>query len=578
MVLHQDGPAFMVDNDRAQPAGDLLSAGWQALGEGAWEHGRTCFQAAADSDATPEALEGLAMAAWWLDDVPVVFDSRERAYRLFRRRGDRLGAARVATWLGLDHYIYRGELAIANGWLQRAQRLLEGIEACAEHGWLAVWQAHIALLEHDDVATAGRTSAETVTLARSLGLFDLEMLALALEGLTLVSNGQVGEGMRRLDESTTAALAGEVADPDAIVTTCCYLIYACVRVRDFDRAAQWCAKVEQASRRWSYRSMLSVCRGHYAAVLIWRGHWQKAEAELTTATRELLATRAGWAAEGILRLAELRRRQGRHDDAAALFARMPGHPHALAGQAELAFDQGDLAAAADLVERFLRRVPPDNLTERAAGLELAVRIRAARGAIDPARAALAELDAAAVLVGTGPLRGSASLARGFVAAAMGDADAARHCFEDAVDLFEHYGAPFEAALARLALARVLPALDRHAAAASEARAALAVFQRLGAAHEAARAVALLHELGANARFTADMGRDLAGLTRREVDVLALVARGRSNQQIAEQLFISVRTVERHITTIYEKLGAEGRTARAIATAWAIEHGLTRLPA
>ena len=560
----------MVKHDPQPQIDDHLAAGYQALADAAWTTGFACFQTAVRAHESAEAHEGLAMAAWWLDDVPVVFASRERAYRLYRQRGDRLGAARCAIWLGLDHYIYRGELAITNGWLQRAHRLLDGLEPTAEHGWLAIWGAHIALFDQNDVATARKVSAETLALARSLGLADLEALSLALEGLAMVSAGQVSEGMRRLDESTTAAVSGDVSDFDAIATICCYLIFACERVRDYDRAAQWCEKVEAISLRCDYRSMFPVCRTHYAAVLIWRGDWPRAEAELIEAMRQLTSSRRGWAPDSIVRLAELRRRQGRLDEAAALFEQSTSDARSLLGLAELALERGDPAVAADLVDRFLRRVPLEDRTERAEGLELAVRLQIRQGATDHARDALAELEMTAALLGTNPLRALANLSRGRLAAAVNHTDLARRALEDAVDTFQHAGAPYETALARLDLAHVLAGDERRHAATNEARAAFDAFQQLGAQPAARQAAGLLRELGST---VTDGSRDPAGLTRRELDVLRLLARGGSNQQIADELFISIRTVERHISTVYEKIGATGSAARAVATAYAITHGI-----
>ncbi len=557
------------DDARRQPD-DHLVAGYRALAEAAWETGLAHFQAAVRAGESAEAFEGLAMAAWWLDDVATIFASRERAYRLYRQRDDRQGAARVAIWIALDHYIYRGEPAITDGWLQRAGRLLEGLESTAEYGWLAIWSGHVALFDHNDVDAARRASASALALGRSLGNADLEALALALEGLAMVSAGDVDEGMRRLDESTTAAVSGDVSDYDAIATICCYLIFACERVRDYDRAAQWCAKVEEISLQCDYRSMFPVCRTHYAAVLIWRGEWRQAEAELVEATRRLTATRRGWAPDSTVRLAELRRRQGRVDEAAALFARAANDARSLLGLAELALDRDDPATAADLVDRFLRRVPPADRTERAGGLGLAVQVQVVLGEIDAAQTRLAELDTTARQVGTGPLRALACLARGRVAGALGDHDAARRVLEDAVDGFEQAGAPYETAVARLELARVLRAAGRRPAAAAEARAALASLTRLDARPLARRAGTLVRDLEAPAA-----GRipEPDRLSRRETEVLRLLAGGASNQQIADALYISIRTVERHVSTIYAKLGATGTAARATATAWAIAHGI-----
>jgi LuxR family transcriptional regulator, maltose regulon positive regulatory protein len=185
----------------------------------------------------------------------------------------------VATGLAMD-YVFRGEYAVANGWIQRAHSLLEGMEQCPEAGWLAIVEAHLALrVEHDPV-TAQEISAKAVALGRSLGNVDIEMLALAYEGFALVDQGKIGEGMRCLDESTAAAVAGEMSYVDAIATAYCCLIFACERVRDFHRAAQWCERLKEFCERWSYRMMFSICRTHYASTLIWSGAWAEAEGEL----------------------------------------------------------------------------------------------------------------------------------------------------------------------------------------------------------------------------------------------------------------------------------------------------------
>jgi LuxR family transcriptional regulator, maltose regulon positive regulatory protein len=552
-----------------------LQVGYAALAAHDWEAGRDHFRRAVEEEATAEALEGLGMASWWLDDAGTVFDCRERAYRLYRQRGDRAGAARMATLIATDYYVYRGELAVTNGWLQRARRLLEGIEPSFEHCLLTMWSGHIALFEDNDVPAAKAASAETIALARELGIVDLEMLALALEGLALVSAGEVEDGMRRLDESVTAALAGDVEDPDAVVTACCYLLYACERVRDFDRALQWCAKTEEYCRRTSYRSMFGVCRSHYAAVLIWRGDWRRADEELTSAARHLEETRPGWVVEAVLRLAELRQRQGRLDDAVRLYEQVPAHPYSLLGLAAIRLESGDAETAADLVDRFLRRVPPDDLIEHVRGVELTVQIRVALGHLDLARQALGELEAAAEHVSTDPLRASAHFARASIHESGGEVESARRSFEDAVDLYQRCGAPYETALARMGLARSLLALDRANVAAGEARAALDTFRHLGASREAGRAAVLLRDLGSSLLHAQVDLTAFTGLTRREIDVVRLLARGDSNQEIAGQLFLSVRTVERHISSIYQKLGVHGKAARAVATAFAIEHDLTQ---
>src|SRR5262245_16536176 len=227
-----------------------LHAGQQAIGRGAWQEARSLFEAALAKQETPEALEGLGAAAWWLGDGPAAFSARECGYRLYRKRQDKHGAARMAAALAMDHCTFRGEAVVASGWIRRAERLLEG-EPCHELSGLLIVKAHMALMIDHDPATAHGFAAEARSLGMALGSTDLEMLALAYEGLALVKVGEVAEGMRCLDESTVAAVSGEMSDVDAACTACCCLIYACEKTRDIERAAQWCAQLEERSRRSS---------------------------------------------------------------------------------------------------------------------------------------------------------------------------------------------------------------------------------------------------------------------------------------------------------------------------------------
>ena len=237
------------------------------------------------------------------------------------------------------------------------------------------------------------------------------------------------------------------------------MIAACERVRDYDRAVQWCTRLKAFCAKWGLRPLFAVCRTQYASVCIWRGTWGEADRELTLATEELAAARPAMTAEGVVRLAELRRRQGRLEEASAMFERAEPHPHASLGLGSLALDRGDARMAADFAERFLRRFPTGNRIERAAGLELLVRAEVLLGRRREWSAALEELESIAAEVGTSPLVGSARLAAGLAAAAAGDPEAARRHFEDAVDRFQQSGAPFETAAARIELARTRSALS-----------------------------------------------------------------------------------------------------------------------
>jgi DNA-binding NarL/FixJ family response regulator len=540
---------------------DPLEAGWEALARGEWEEARACFEAALERGESAEAIEALAMAAWWLDDAEVTIDSRERAYRLYREQGELVAAARMAIWLAWDSLSFRGEPAVANGWLQRAHTLLDSGPLVAEQGWLAIREGEIAFVLENDIAATRRCARRARSVGRSLRVGDLELSALALEGLALASEGRVTEGIRRLDEAAVAAVAGEMSELWAASRACCYLITACERVRDFERASQWCERMLEFSKRWRIPSVFAVCRAHYAAVLVWRGTWDEAEAELETAMRDFAGTRPGMGFEAVVRLAELRRRQGRLEEARALFREVEFHPYAQLGLAAVALDGGDASVAAERAERFLRRLGAENRLQRVAGLELLVRARVALSEVDRARSALAELRALVEAVGTPLLRASALAAEGAVAAAEGDCEQARLSLEDAADLFQRSGAPFEAASARLELARVLRALGRPDAATEQARTALAAMRALRAEGQAERAVALLRELEPAAAAT---------LTRRELEVLRLVAQGLSNPEIAERLVLSEHTIHRHVANILAKLAL---SSRAAAAAWAARQGL-----
>ena len=182
---------------------DLLLEGGEALRCGAWAEAREHFEAALRERETPQALEGLGMAAQWLVDRETVFLARERAYRLYRESNSPRDAARVAIQLAWDYRTFRGEAAIATGWLQRAHDLLSNEEPSSEHGWLALREASV-LLTNGQLAAARELTSNAVELGRSLSDVDLEMTALALDGLVLVNEGKVAEGMRRLDGSAAA--------------------------------------------------------------------------------------------------------------------------------------------------------------------------------------------------------------------------------------------------------------------------------------------------------------------------------------------------------------------------------------
>ncbi len=539
-------------------AGDL-DRGRVALVEGRWRQARRAFEAALEREETAEALEGLALAGWWLDAAATVFDSRQLAYRLYLERGERAAAARVAVWLAWDYSAFRGDRAIANGWLRRAHRLLEGAAAPAERSWLAAREGSMALDDGDCAAALAHARTATRAANRA-GSVDLELVGRALEGVARVTAGDLAAGMAGLDEVIAAILAGEARDRIAIALASCHAVHACELVRDQARATQWCESLRGWASDWRLRPLLASCRTRYASMCIWRGEWEEAERELLTADAEFAASRPGMAADGVVRLAELRRKQGRLEEAAKLFAEAEPHPLAVLGRAQIMLENGQPRRAADLAERYLRRLPKPNRTERAPALEVLTRARLALGQRPAAAAAARELGKIADRIAAPALTAAAHLAAGLVAAEAADIEQARLCLEDAVDLYLASGAPLEAARAGLELARV-EAGERREEAAEEVRRAVALLERLQAPRELERARALLESLDGDPRGA----RASCGLSRRELEVLRCISSGSSNAAIGKQLFISAHTVHRHVANIFSKLEVATRAA-AVARA------------
>ena len=537
---------------------DPIRAGWAALSHAAWDEARACFDAAVVSEPTAEAWEGLSWAAFWQNDAPALFDALERAYAMYREAGDRAAAARVAAWIATDHVDFRGEMSVARGWLGRARRLLEGLEPCAEHGWVSVHEGekHIVL---NDTAAGRQAGAYAAELGRRLGDIDLEVMGLATEGLALVTEGNVDEGMARLDEAAAAAFGGELKQIWASAWCGCYMMYACERVRDYGRAAEWCRKIEEWSISVGSIFVNRVCRAHYAGVLIWSGAWSKAEEMLVDSERRLAVVRPPIAGEASVRLGELRWRQGRLDEAEDILEGVSDHPLALIGIGEICLERDDAAGARDRARQYLRDLPSEIVTLRARGLELLARACAALAEHDDAVAARDELQGMAQRIATEPLLASAALAAGVVAAARGDFDHAQTELEDATRLYHRSGAPFEAARARIELARVFAAMGRQRDALRELQAAATSLQRVGAVREAARAQRLARDI------KGEHSANGSPLTRREREVLQLVAAGKSDRAIAEALVLSEHTVHRHVANILGKLDCSSRSA-AVAEA------------
>ncbi|HKT60620.1 MAG TPA: hypothetical protein VJQ46_11260, partial [Gemmatimonadales bacterium] len=436
-----DAPESVLTTALDRTPADRLQAGRDALARGAWQEALACFRGALEDEVTPEALEGLGMASWWLEDNPTAISSREEAYRAYRRRQDTAGAARMAAWLANDYADYKGELAVSNGWIRLAERLLDGVAPSPEHAFLAYTKAHFALMVHRDPAEARRWSAEAAELGRTVGPADFELLGVALEGLALVTEGAVADGLGRLDEASAAVTAGEITDPAFIGVACCYLIRACEQVRDYDRAAQWCERVREFCTRWNYPMLFSACRIQYASLLVTRGEWEEAEREIDALGRHVEQVQPRLVPVARARMAEVRRLQGRREEADRLLVEAGPHLFAIQVRAALALDRGDADTAAEQAEEYLRRVPPATRTERVHALEILVLARVAQGNPEAAEPALAELQQVAAIIGTDPLRAVTGLAEGAMLAARGQHEAAAARLQDGAELYEQSRAP-----------------------------------------------------------------------------------------------------------------------------------------
>ena len=559
------GPQTLPE-DTPATAARAFTAGYDALINARWAEACASFNLAGKLQPDlAESWAGLAAAAYWIPDAESILEARERAYHSYRERGDRLNAALMAAWLGGDYAELRGQPAVANGWMQRANRLIEKHRETPHGVWVALLNARLLMITGAEGATVRRMATRVAAMARRLSLPDAEALSLALEGMARLNVGDLRHAVECFDEAAAVVVSGECSDLTASALTLCTLMAACERTRDFDRAQQWCAVARQFSDDRGFPVVLSICRPHYAAVLMWRGHWPEAEEHLRIGCRDLMDFMPPFAVGAQALLAGLRWRQGRWAEAEEIFEQIKHESPAQLTLAELLASKGKLDEAIEILERHLRTIPPTDTLERGATLEVLVRCLAEAGENQRASGYLAGLREIEKSTDSRLLQAGAAFAEGAFARAEGDPNRAQQCLGDAAELFERAGAPFDSARARISLAETLFDGSQFDPALREAYVAWETFVRIGAAREAERASSLQSRIKA-ARTSPPGGAN--GLTSRESEVLALLARGESNQEIAAGLVLSVRTVERHISNIYQKLGLDGRTARTAAAAYA----------
>jgi DNA-binding CsgD family transcriptional regulator len=540
-----------------------LAEGLAAFARRDWQAARAAFERALEAERTPEALDGLGQTLLWLGEEEAAIETRAQAFAEYERRGNDEAAANVAIYLAAEYRI-AGNASLASGWLGRGRRLLEGCGDCVAAGWLHIELAKRAT-SPDEAEEQARRAVE---LARRIGDVGLEAAGLSHAGLALLSKADTDGALALLDEAMVIATSVEEGDPLSIGDACCTTLVACERLADPRRARDWGDAISQFMRRRNYLPLSPWCRSVYAGFLIATGEWEKAESELEAAFEEASAAASPMRTSSPrIHLADLRLRQGRLEEAAVLLAGIEDRPAALAPVVGLHLEQGEVDLAAEKVEQRLEAVGSGPALVVAPFWLLRARVELARSNVPAAREALTTATELASSVGRDDLVAAADV---LAAAAVraGGGTVAAPTLEAAVERFAELCMPLEEAEARIELAHVL-APRRRGLAVEQAQAALAAFERLGAAHHADRAAALLRDLGAPGRPAPRTGETL---TRREREVLLLVAEGLSNTEIAKRLVISARTAEHHVRSILAKLGLRNR---AEAAAYAVRESAER---
>ncbi|HXF71841.1 MAG TPA: helix-turn-helix transcriptional regulator, partial [Actinomycetota bacterium] len=536
-----------------EAAPDPLARGEEALRAGDWGGARAAFEAALAGSPSPEAEEGLARARWWLHDFEGAVTAMERAYAAYRAGGRTEAAARAALWLAREHAAAFGNRAASNGWHARAEGLLGEAEPGPDLGWLAIARAERAVAP----AEVAEHAARALEMARRYGTADLEAAALVRSGYAAVASGDVEGGLARVDEALAAATGGEVADLATVGDVICVGIAACELAADWQRIEQWGQVVERWLGQHEHAAVLGFCYACCAEMFLTSGQWEMAEGLLVEGLRAM--REAGLRARCVhpaAKLAELRVTQGRFEEAEQLLSGYEELPEATHALAMLHLVRNEVAMAAAVVHRRLNAIGEDNALA-APFLALLVDVLLAQGNVEHARAVARRLAAVAERSSVARIGAMAAFARARVAAAAGEPDAPR-LLEAALSAFAAQGLAPDAARARFELARVLDPTDPEVAV-GEAKAALGEFERLGMPRDADAAAAFLRERGTAGR-TGPKG--VGTLTRREREVLALLAEGLSNPEIAARLFISTKTAEHHVSNILAKLHLRSRAEAA----------------
>ena len=538
-----------------------LEQGRESYARRAW---RDAYESLSDADqAAPlgaQDLELLATSAYMVGRDNEYLSGLERAHHAYADAGEALRAVRCAFWVGIN-LARRGEMGRASGWLARSQRLLDRENHdCVEHGYMllpAMFQ-HEATGDHDAAVATAATAAQ---IGERFDDADLFALAVHSQGQLLVTQGRVEAGLGLLDEAMVAVTAGELS-PIVGGLVYCGVILGCQEAYEVRRAREWTA----ALTRWCEAqpdmvAFTGTCLVHRAEILQLHGAWPDALEEARRAGERCVeAENQAGAAEAVYRQADVHRLRG--DFAAAEEAYREasrGGREPQPGLALLRLAQGDIDAAAAAIRRVGGETT--DRPKRAGLLPAYVEIMLGVGDVEEARGACRELEEIAASYESDMLTAMAAQARGAVDLASGDAPAALVALRHASQVWRELEAPYEGACARVLVGLACRAVGDDDAASMELDAARGVFADLGAAPDLARIQPLSRSAPPD---------DAHGLTPRELQVLRMVAAGETNKAIAAELVLSERTVDRHVSNIFAKLGV---SSRAAATAFAYEHQL-----
>jgi DNA-binding NarL/FixJ family response regulator len=508
-----------------------------------------------------EDLELLATSAYMLGRDDDYVSALERAHHAYLDSAEALHAVRCAFWIGLNLMI-RGEMSRATGWFARAQRLLEREERdCVERGYLLL-PVVIGHAAGGDWDAAAKTAADAAEIGERFADADLLAMAVHEQGHALVRQGRGEEGFRLLDEAMVAVTAGELS-PIATGLVYCSVIGYCTDLYELRRAREWTVALTQwCDQQPDMVAHTGVCLVHRAEIFELRGAWRDALEEARRARERCSRGTVNQAAIGqaIYRQGEIRRLQGQVAAAEEAFreaSRYGREPQP--GLALLRLSQGNADAAAAAIRRVVGETS-DRL-RRARLLPAQVEILVAVDDLEAARNACRELEDISTGHGSVVLGAMSCGARGAVALAEGEPSAALVALRRACRAWQELDAPYEVARVRVLAGLACRALGDEDAAALELEEARNIFEQLGAAPDLARLDTLTGHAAAG---------ETHGLTERELEVLRLVAAGKSNREIATALVISEHTVRRHLQNIFAKLGVSSRTA---ASAFAFEHDL-----